>query len=383
MFTIILIPRLKIAIATIKVAVDSLKAVPSLMLFPLAGGLAISGFMVWWVAVAIFVYSSGKMTKRDCCASVQSAFSDMYPSYVAMSGPPSCDEIHCGYQVEMNDPLRYSLIYHGFEFLWTTQFIVSFSILTVSQVVYKCYLAAGDAGVQLPAWPLGRAVKVTIRYYLGTIALGSLVVASVQFFRYCVMYAMQKVKKIADSNKLVKVLLWLVNCLLWLLQKIVELISHSAYAIVAMEDVGFCSAAATATSLLAANALRFGVLAVVSDAILFLGKLGTAASSAFFTFVYLDKTYPDGTLSSPLVPVIVVFLTAFAIASVAFGVVEQAVQTTLLAMCDDEAKHGGEAKWAPHALKEALGAADAHSKEVEAKAAQKKGCCTAAPAADA
>ncbi len=201
-FTILLFPRLKVAIATIKVACASLQQVPSLMLFPFVGGLAISGFMVWWVAVGVFVYSSGTMVRRDCCASVQAAFQQLYPYYVG--APPSCADIHCGYEIQMNQPLRYALIYHGFEFLWTTQFIVAFSILTVSQVVYKTYLAAGGAGVALPAFPLGRAMWNTCRFYLGSVALGSLVVACVQFFRYCMMYLMQKAKKVADSNKLIK-----------------------------------------------------------------------------------------------------------------------------------------------------------------------------------
>jgi hypothetical protein len=99
--------------------------------------------------------------------------------------------------------------------------------------------------------------------------------------------------------------------------------------------------------------------------------------------VYLDKTYPDGKLSSPIIPVIVVFLAAFAIASVAFGVVEQAINATVMAFLDDEAKHGGNAAWAPPELKEATDVATEHDETVKAKNAAKKGCCTSAPAADA
>ena len=99
LFTIFLIPRLRIAIATIKVACHSMKEVPSLMLFPFVGGLAISGFMVWWVAVGVFVYSSGTMVKRDCCAQVQAAFGQLYPGYLAANAAPSCADIHCGYEV--------------------------------------------------------------------------------------------------------------------------------------------------------------------------------------------------------------------------------------------------------------------------------------------
>ena len=376
-FTIFLLPRLKLAIAVIRVACDSLNKVPSLIWFPFAGALAISGFMVWWVAVGIFVYSSGELKKRDCCASVQEAFAELYPGYV---GPaPSCDDIHCGYEMVMNNKLRNALIYHGFEFLWTTQFIIAFSILTVSQVVHKCYLAAGGSGVQLTAWPLALAIHNTTRYYLGSCALGSLVVASVQFFRYVVMYLMQRLKKVVENNTFVRVLMWIVNFVLWLLQKIVELISHNAYVMIAINGTGFCSSAATATSLMTTNFVRFATLTAVADSMLFLGKLGTAATSAFFTFVYLDKNYKSE-LTSPIIPVIVVFLTAFAIASIAFGVVEQAVNATMLAKCNDEDQQHPDS-WAPPELKEAQTLAKQHDDEVAAKAKSGRGCCSA-PAAD-
>jgi choline transporter-like protein 2/4/5 len=170
-FTIFLVPRLKVAVATIQVACDSMKKVPSLMFFPLVGALSISGFMVWWVAVGVFVYSSGKMVRRDCCAAVQASFAELYPGYLS-GGPmprtaPECGDIHCGYEIQMNDSLQKALIYHGFEFLWTTQFIIGFSILTVSQVVLKTYRNAGNpTDWPLPAWPVGRAMYNTCRFYL-------------------------------------------------------------------------------------------------------------------------------------------------------------------------------------------------------------------------
>lgn len=60
----------------------------------------------------------------------------------------------------------------------------------------------------------------------------------------------------------------------------------------------------------------------ISDAVLFLGKIAVSCSCAFFCFVYLDEQYPAGTISSPILPVIIVFLAAFAIACMFFAVVE-------------------------------------------------------------
>lgn len=107
-FTLIIIPRLRVAIATIKVAADALRTVPLLAVFPLVPGFALACYMVWWVAVAAYIYSSGAIVKRDCCAEVQQAFTSLFPTYGA--GAPSCSSIHCGYYVKLNRKLEYTLI---------------------------------------------------------------------------------------------------------------------------------------------------------------------------------------------------------------------------------------------------------------------------------
>lgn len=70
------------------------------------------------------------------------------------------------------------------------------------------------------------------------------------------------------------------------------------------------------------NSSRIGVTNVISDVVLFLGKIAVSAASAFFCFVYLDHEYPDGSISSPILPVIIVFIAAFAITCMFFAVVE-------------------------------------------------------------
>jgi hypothetical protein len=83
------------------------------------------------------------------------------------------------------------------------------------------------------------------------------------------------------------------------------------------------------------------------------------------------------------VPIIVVFLTAFAMSSIVFSVLEQAIQGTIMCLVDDEDKHGGNARYAPAALLEATGVSvqfEADQKEA-ALARKGGGCCGSAPVA--
>lgn len=52
-----------------------------------------------------------------------------------------------------------------------------------------------------------------------------------------------------------------------------------------------------------------------------MGKLAVAASCAFWCFVYVE-TLDGGAVSSPLLPVILVGITSFAVASIFFSVPE-------------------------------------------------------------
>lgn len=155
------------------------------------------------------------------------------------------------------------------------------------------------------------------------------------------------------------------NCCLACLQKLIELINRNAYIVIAIEGSSFCPAAAKAIKLLVSNSARIGTTNVISDVVLFLGKIAVACSCAFFCFVYLDYEYPDGTISSPILPVIIVFIGAFAVACMFFAVVEMCVDTTILAFCDDCDKNGGTPKYSPPLLMEAMGVSAQVQKDMD------------------
>lgn len=138
------------------------------------------------MAAGLFIYSSGQIVKRDCCGEVQADFQALYPG-IPSAVVPSCDQIKCGYTVQLNKSLQHTLIYHGFEFLWTTQYIMAFGMLTIAQVCWYHYNHAGS-GAEMPRLPVLRAIKNTAWFYPGCIALGSFVVATVQFARLVLAY---------------------------------------------------------------------------------------------------------------------------------------------------------------------------------------------------
>jgi choline transporter-like protein 2/4/5 len=164
-----------------------------------------------------------------------------------------------------------------------------------------------------------------------------------------------------------RVVVWLINILLAALEKLMALISKNGLIVVAIEGRGFCGSAATAVALLLTHAARIATVATLGNVILFIGKVATAVSCAFFTFAYLDSE----AVSSPLLPVIIVFFVSYGVATLFFGVVASIIETVIIAFCLDCDKHGGTAAWAPPLLMEAIGAASAAQKAKEARQAGK------------
>ena len=310
-------------------------------------------FIRRWVAVALYIYSSGQIVQRNCCGEVQASFKELYPNLPATL-VPSCGSIHCGYTVVTNKALQYTLIYHGFAFLWTSQYIIAFGVLTIAHAAVSYFNHVG-AGQDLPAWPVARGMKNCFRYYAGSIAAGSLLVALVQAARVALAYIQEKTKKLQETNKLMKYLMMCLDCYLACVQKIVEMVNKSAYILIAMDGKSFFPSALQAVKLLVANAARISTVNIISDAVLFLGKVMVALFCAFFCFVYLDKYAAAGTVSSPIVPVILVGCTSFVFACIFFSVVEMCIETVIIAFCDDCDKNGGVPKYSPQALMDAMG----------------------------
>lgn len=58
------------------------------------------------------------------------------------------------------------------------------------------------------------------RYLAGSIALGSFIVACIQFIRFALEYIDRKTKKMQEGNVAAKWLMWCCKCIMWCLEKV-------------------------------------------------------------------------------------------------------------------------------------------------------------------
>ena len=337
LFTLLMLKRVRTAVAVIKVATQAIGGAPSVVFFPLAPVFASLLFGAWWIAAGIYIYSSGEIKQQTCTLEADKAPMKYCANQTAVPNA-NC---HCGYESVMDESLQYTLLYHLFGLLWTTQFFQAMSFLTLASVFATYYFRGGSYGSSISGWintPVIQAFRKMSWFHAGSAAFGSLLVAILQFIRIIVAYMVHQLKKAGKDNLLVKYAACCVQYCLWYLQKIIEWINRNTYILIAIEGKSFCASAMEALSLIFNNLATVGAVNVIGDVLLFLGKLSVSLTCGVLAFLYLDDdayATGDNKVSSPLLIVIFCIIFGFVIAGLFMSVVEMAIDTTLLSFCKD------------------------------------------------
>jgi choline transporter-like protein 2/4/5 len=84
-----------------------------------------------------------------------------------------------------------------------------------------------------PTFPVLKAMRNTVIFHLGSIALGAFIIAVIQFIRLVLEYVDKKTRNLQQQNKIAQWLMCIVRCLTWCLEKIVAFINRNAFILVA------------------------------------------------------------------------------------------------------------------------------------------------------
>jgi choline transporter-like protein 2/4/5 len=203
------------------------------------------------------------------------------------------------------------------------------------------------------------SMKRLLRYSLGSVAIGSLVVSAVEWVRF-ILECLRRKLKLVDSARescFGKMTSSSSQCCLGCIDWTLKSVNRNAYIMIAITGKGFFKASVLATGLIMNNILRIGKVNVIGDVILFLGKLCVSLFCALFAFLMLDThkyKSAHNKISSPLVPVVVSWALGFIVAKLFFQVVEMSIDTIILSFCQDAEEHQGNAQYAPPLLMETL-----------------------------
>lgn len=290
--------------------------------------------------VAIYVQSSGSTIEVSLPAPKFNVSDLQNRSAAVISGNTTIEENFEVRQYTFDNWRIYAHFYNLFMFLWTFGILNAIGYMTLAFCgVFWYWSVPGDAK-DPPLGAVPKAVLLTVRYHLGTVAFGAFIVALIQLLRVILVFIERKMKEVGERTDAVKFLFRCLHCVLACLERIVKYINKNAYIMTAMTGESFFPAARRALDLLANNALSVGAVNVVGEFVMIFGKVLITAACVIIAWALMDHADATGGLTSGVLILCVVAVVTFFIATLFINIFETSIDTILLCYCFDKNEPG-------------------------------------------
>lgn len=355
--------RIALALEVTGAAASAINQMKSMVLFPIIPFFMVVAYMVYWIIVSLHLFA------------VKTVSEVSFPAGTDYTSIPYYQGKTKYFYAEWDTRYTKLFAYHFFQMLWSLQFLVYLTFLTLAGAVANWYFSKpdpadkerrleGDEEGSLPNSPVCSSFFRAIRYHLGTVAFGALLIAIIRFIRAVLYYIQKKTEK--QQNFAVKCMFCIVQCCLRCFQKCIDYVSRNALAWCAINGTNFCTSACASFGLLIANPARCVAMNMVGSFILFFGKICIALITTGTGGVIIMYAYKDE-ISSTIMPLVVIFIISFVVATLFMEVFETALDTMFLCVLADT-----NLTYAPPGLVQALGKAEQEADPEEMERQKKR-----------
>ncbi|XP_037085823.1 choline transporter-like protein 1 [Pollicipes pollicipes] len=290
--------RIKLVTALFKEAGRAVQAMPLLLVQPMFTFLVLAVTVCVCMAVALAIESVGTPVPGRSSGFVQ----------YRKGGAP-----------------LYFRWYNLFAFFWLTQFIVACQDMVVGGAISKWFFTRDKSRL---GSPILLAIKNLLFYHLGSVALGSFIIAVVKLIRFL----LKKLESRMGKNPLVKVVCCCAQCCIWCLEKFLKALNRNAYVEITIHGYNFCKAAQEAFMSLTRNALRVAAINSIGAFVLFLGKASVTISTVFIG-IEIMKGRPDVKHSYLIVGLGGLF--AYITSYIFISIYDMAIDALFICFCED------------------------------------------------
>ncbi|XP_060915367.1 choline transporter-like protein 4 [Labrus mixtus] len=349
--------RILIAIALIQESSKAVGHMMSSLLYPLVTFVLLLVCVAYWGATALYLATSGNPIYRvvalnstmSDCKSLNGTV-DCDPQKFNSSDYPECPSASCIF-IKYNDEGLFQRnlfnlqIYNAVAFLWCVNFVIALGQCTLAGA-FASYYWAFTKPHDIPMFPLSASFLRALRFHVGSLAFGSLILTLVQIVRIILEYIDHKTR--SAQNPVARFLLCCLKCCFWCLEKFIKFLNRNAYIMIAVYGKNFCVSAKNAFKLLMRNIIRVVVLDKVTDLLLFFGKLLVVGGVAVLSFFFFSgrillpgDTFRSETLNYYWMPIITVVFGSYLIAHGFFSVYNMCVDTLFLCFLEDLERNDG------------------------------------------
>jgi len=328
--------RIKIAIAVVGEASRALTDLWTIVLFPVIPFVFAVAYMVFFISVMLYIFSVGSFDKDDT------------PSALISKGFPNTYR-----HFSWNDGMKGSAAVNFFHLLWNVNVLVYFTFMVVAGAVADWYFTpynangekpVGDQPTDLGRHPTYRSCLRVLRFHLGTVAFGALVIAVIQFIRACIRYVEEKtrVAQGGTMNPCQKCLFCFLNCFSWCVEACMDKVNKNALIWSSIWGDSFATSCCNSFGLIWRNILRAAAINLVGAYVVVVGKVMVAlVTTGICALIFwgADKFFHE--LSSPVMPLVLIFVLSYLVSSLFMVAVETTIDTTFFCFLVDEEYNNG------------------------------------------
>lgn len=320
--------KINIVIAVLKAGADYMKQVPTALLVPPLLTLVVVAFFAYWIAAFICLFASGAAFVNDSLPFTS---------------------------VSWSDSTYYLMIYHGFGLLWNLAFFMAFCQFVLASSCAIWYYSQGPDG-QEASMTVSRSFWRGVRYHLGSIAFGSLIIAIIEAVRLVMFYIHKQLKDagVTESNKFIEYAMKCIHCCLDCFERFIQFINKNAYIQIAVRGSNFCTAAKDSFFLILGNPALFAIMGGLGGIFLFVGQIFITCATVCIGYAMVINIY-SSSLYSPVMPCVFYFFIAYAVGAFFLSVYSMACDTILQCFLIDEElqkSKGRQPKHCPEPLRE-------------------------------
>ncbi|XP_022906177.2 choline transporter-like 2 isoform X1 [Onthophagus taurus] len=337
--------RIVLAIALIQEGSKAVSSTTSALFFPIIPWILQFGVICYTIAVAVYISTVGgplyevrNFDSNKCDCNYANGDECNVDTFIKCGNKLGeyC-EATCKFIKTSND--NYVPYIHAFNiigFFWGVFFISALCEMILAGVFATWYWTFEKKNV--PFFNVTTSTLRTLRYHIGTLAFGSLIITICRIIRVILEYIDHKLKKY--DNALTRAIMCCLKCFFWCLEKFLKFINRNAYIMCAVHGKNFCASAKDAFNLLIRNILRVFVLDKITDFLFFLSKIIVVIGVS--SIIYSILTYVSVIkLNYVYIPIIFIAICTYLIASVFFKVYIMAIDTLFLCFLEDCERNDG------------------------------------------
>uniref|UniRef100_A0A671KNJ2 Choline transporter-like protein n=1 Tax=Sinocyclocheilus anshuiensis TaxID=1608454 RepID=A0A671KNJ2_9TELE len=344
--------RIFIAIALIQETSKALGHMMSTLFYPIVTFVLLLVCVSYWGITALYLATSGAPvykvvamnTTQGDCSVIRMFNTTQYPTC------PSARCVFINYNTEglFQKNLFNLQIYNVIAFLWCVNFVIALGHCTLAGA-FASYYWAFSKPADIPTFPLIQSFMRALRYHVGSLAFGALILTLVQIVRIILEYLDHKFKE--AQNPCTRFIMCCLKCCFYCLEKFIKFINRNAYIMIAIYGKNFCVSAKNAFSLLMRNIIRDVEFRHTSDLWSFMCELKLMTSGLFsgvLAFFFFSgriqtpgTTFETAALNYYWMPIITVVFGAYLIAHGFFSVYNMGVDTLFLCFLEDLERNDG------------------------------------------